>query len=212
MIYRPTLRVLDHPLAAGALATLRSATTRPPAFRAALGRVALLLAAEATRSLAMTRASIATPLEVAEVPVPEGPPPCLVPVLRAGLSLVEGFLALLPDSPVAHFGAWRDHDTLKPIEYYFKAPADLAARGAIVLDPMLATGGTAVAAVTRLREAGARSIAVVAVLAAPEGVARLEAAHPEAEIIVAALDRGLDHRGYIVPGLGDAGDRAFATA
>jgi uracil phosphoribosyltransferase len=207
-----TLRVLDHPLAAGALATLRRVETPPPAFRAALGRVALLLAAEATRALPMGSTRITTPLEEAEVPVPSAPLPCLVPVLRAGLALVEGFQALLPESPVAHFGAWRDHDTLKPVEYYFKAPADLAVRGAIVLDPMLATGGTAVATVTRLKAAGARAITVTAVLAAPEGVAALAAAHPDATIIVAALDRGLDHRGYIVPGLGDAGDRAFATA
>jgi uracil phosphoribosyltransferase len=207
-----TLRVLDHPLAAEALATLRRAETPPSAFRAALGRVALLLAAEATRALPMARARITTPLEDAEVPVPAGAPPCLVPVLRAGLALVEGFQALLPESPVAHFGAWRDHDTLKPVEYYFKAPPDIATRGAIVLDPMLATGGTAVATVTRLKAAGARAVTVAAVLAAPEGVAALAAAHPDADVIVAALDRGLDHRGYIVPGLGDAGDRAFATA
>jgi uracil phosphoribosyltransferase len=207
-----TLRVLDHPLAADALAALRRAETPSPAFRAALGRVALLLAAEATRALPLSRARIATPLEQAEVPVLGAPPPCLVPVLRAGLALVEGFQALLPESPVAHFGAWRDHDTLKPVEYYFKAPPDLATRGAIVLDPMLATGGTAVATVTRLKAAGAGAITVAAVLAAPEGIAALAAAHPETAVIVAALDRGLDHRGYIVPGLGDAGDRAFATA
>lgn len=207
-----SLRVLDHPLAAEALATLRSTGTRPPAFRAALGRLALLLAAEATRGLPLARTRVSTPLEEAEVPVPATPPPTLVPVLRAGLALVEGFQALLPESPVAHFGAWRDHDTLKPVEYYFKAPPDLAARGAIVLDPMLATGGTAVATVSRLKAAGARHVTVAAVIAAPEGVAALAAAHPDAGVIVAALDRGLDHRGYIVPGLGDAGDRAFSTA
>lgn len=204
--------VLDHPLAADAVATLRRIDTPPPAFRAALTRLALLLAAEATRHLPTRPGVVTTPLERAEVPVLAAKPPCLVPVLRAGLALVEGFAALLPESPVAHFGAWRDHDTLKPVEYYFKAPADLAERGAIVLDPMLATGGTAVAAVTRLKAAGARAVTVCAVLAAPEGVAALAAAHPDARAIVATLDRSLDARGYIVPGLGDAGDRAFATA
>jgi len=205
----PTL--LDHPLAADSVATLRRAETSPPAFRAALFRVALLLAAEATRHLPTRTASVTTPLETASVPVLAAKSPCLVPVLRAGLALVEGFATLLPESPVAHFGAWRDHDTLKPVEYYFKAPADLEERGAIVLDPMLATGGTAVAAVTRLKAAGARDVTVCAVIAAPEGVRALAAAHPEARVIIAALDRCLDPRGYILPGLGDAGDRAFGT-
>ncbi len=207
-----TATVLDHPLAADAVAVLRRVGTGAAEFRAALGRVALLLAAEATRGLATRIEAVTTPLERAEVPVLAEKPPCLVPVLRAGLALVEGFQALLPDAPVAHFGAWRDHDTLRPVEYYFKAPPDLGERAAIVLDPMLATGGTAIAAVARLREAGARRITVAAVLAAPEGIAALEAAHPGTRILVASLDRGLDHRGYIVPGLGDAGDRAFATA
>ncbi|WP_144185676.1 uracil phosphoribosyltransferase [Elioraea rosea] len=204
--------LLDHPLAADALAVLRRSGTAPPAFRAALGRIALLLAAEATRGLATRTKRITTPLEEAEVPVLGSKLPCLVPVLRAGLALLDGFQTLLPDAPVAHFGAWRDHETLKPVEYYFKAPADLGERGAIVLDPMLATGGTAIAAVSRLRAGGAGDVTVAAVLAAPEGVAALAAAHPEARVLAAALDRGLDHRGYIVPGLGDAGDRAFATS
>jgi uracil phosphoribosyltransferase len=203
--------VLDHPLAAEAVATLRRAETGVVAFRAALARVSLLLAAEATRGLATRLETVATPLASASVPVLAGKPPCLVPVLRAGLAMLEPFQALLPESPVAHFGAWRDHDTLRPVEYYFRAPADLAERGAIVLDPMLATGGTAVAAVSRLRQAGATRVAVAAVIAAPEGLAALGAAHPETEILAAALDQGLDSRGYIVPGLGDAGDRAFAT-
>jgi uracil phosphoribosyltransferase len=207
-----TVRLLDHPVAADALAALRRAETGPVAFRAALSRLALLLAAEATRGLPTAPASIMTPLMAAEVPVLAGKPPCLVPVLRAGLALVDAFLTLLPEAPVAHYGAWRDHATLQPVEYYFKSPADLADRGAIVLDPMLATGGTAVAAVTRLRAAGAGSVTLAAVLAAPEGLAAVAAAHPGVTIVVAAIDQGLDERGYIVPGLGDAGDRVFATA
>lgn len=207
-----TIRVLDHPVAADALADLRRAETVPVAFRAALARLALLLAAEATRGLPTATAAIMTPLMACEVPVLAGKPPCLVPVLRAGLALVDAFQTLLPEAPVAHYGAWRDHDTLKPVEYYFKSPPDLAARGAIVLDPMLATGGTAVAAVTRLKQAGATAVTLAAVIAAPEGLAAVAAAHPDVTVVVAAVDRGLDHRGYIVPGLGDAGDRVFATA
>jgi uracil phosphoribosyltransferase len=207
-----TPRVLDHPVAADALAALRRAETPPVAFRAALARLGLLLAAEATRALPTMPAAIMTPLMAAEVPVLAGKPPCLVPVLRAGLALVDPFLTLLPAAPVAHYGAWRDHDTLQPVEYYFKSPPDLAARGAIVLDPMLATGGTAIAAVARLKAAGAATITLAAVLAAPEGLAAVAAAHPDVSVVVAAIDRGLDHRGYIVPGLGDAGDRTFATA
>jgi len=207
-----SVTVLDHPLAADAVATLRRAETGAVPFRAALARVALLLAAEATKGLATRLEAITTPLAVASVPVLAAKPPCLVPVLRAGLALLEPFQVLLPESPVAHFGAWRDHDTLRPVEYYFKAPDDLAERGAIVLDPMLATGGTAIAAVARLKQAGAARVTVAAVIAAPEGLAALGAAHPGTAVVTAARDRGLDPRGYILPGLGDAGDRAFATA
>jgi uracil phosphoribosyltransferase len=205
----PTL--LDHPLAEDALTTLRRSDTGGEAFRAALHRIALLLAARMTADLALAQVSIVTPLEETEAPRLALPVPCLVPVLRAGLGLLDGFLALLPGAPVAHFGAYRDHATLETVEYSFAAPADLAARSAIVLDPMLATGNTARAAAARLKAAGAPSVRVACVLAAPEGLARLAAAHPDVAVTAVAVDRGLDERGYIRPGLGDAGDRLFGT-
>lgn len=206
-----TPRLIDHPLAQDALTTLRRADTAGESFRAALHRIALLLAAAASERLALGRAAIVTPLEPMAAPALTGPLPCLVPVLRAGLGLLDGFLALMPAAPVAHFGAHRDHATLAAVEYSFAAPRDLAARPAIVLDPMLATGNTAAAACARLKAAGARDIALACVLAAPEGLARLAATHPDVAVLAVAVDRGLDERGYIRPGLGDAGDRLFGT-
>lgn len=206
-----TPRLLDHPLAQDALTTLRRSETGGEAFRTALNRIALLLAARVTEDLALAQASIVTPLEETKAPRLADPLPCLVPVLRAGLGLLDGFVALLPGAPVAHFGAYRDHATLETVEYSFAAPGDLAARTAIVLDPMLATGNTASAAASRLKAASARSVRVACVLAAPEGLARLAAAHPDVAVTAVAVDRGLDARGYIRPGLGDAGDRLFGT-
>jgi uracil phosphoribosyltransferase len=203
--------LLDHPLAQDALTTLREAATPPEAFRAALHRIALMLAAKATERLAVATAPIVTIMEGMDAPRIAGPLPCLVPVLRAGLGLLDGFLALMPAAPVAHFGAYRDHATLETVEYSFAAPSDLAARSAIVLDPMLATGNTASSACARLKASGVRTISVACVLAAPEGLARLAAAHPDVAVITVAVDRGLDGRGYIRPGLGDAGDRLFGT-
>jgi uracil phosphoribosyltransferase len=206
-----TPRLIDHPLAQEALTTLRRAGTPREAFRAALARIALLLAAAATERLRLVAAPVVTPLEGVDAPVLADPLPCLVPVLRAGLGLLDGFLALMPGAPVAHYGAYRDHASLATVEYSFTAPADLAQRTAIVLDPMLATGNTASAACARLKEAGARAISVACVLAAPEGLARLASAHPDITAFAVAVDRGLDDRGYIRPGLGDAGDRLFGT-
>ena len=206
-----TPRLIDHPLAQDALSTLRRAETPREAFRAALHRLALLLAASATERLRLGRAPIVTPLEGMEAPRLAGPLPCLVPVLRAGLGLLDGFLALVPAAPVAHFGAYRDHATLETVEYSFAAPSDLGEREAIVLDPMLATGNTPAAACARLKAAGARTITVACVLAAPEGLARAAAAHRDVAVLAVAVDRGLDERGYIRPGLGDAGDRLFGT-
>ncbi|WP_439577671.1 uracil phosphoribosyltransferase [Elioraea sp.] len=204
--------LLAHPLAQDALSVLRDAATPREAFRAALHRIALLLAAKATERLAVAMGPIVTPLEGIDAPRIADPLPCLVPVLRAGLGLLDGFQTLLPAAPVAHFGAYRDHATLETVEYSFAAPADLAARAAIVLDPMLATGNTASAACARLKANGVRTISVACVLAAPEGLARLAAAHRDVAVITVAVDRGLDARGYIRPGLGDAGDRLFGTS
>lgn len=203
--------VVDHPIAQDALTALRETRTTSVAFRAALARIALLLAAASTARLSLAPTPIATPLEGTDAPRLAAPLPCLVPVLRADLGLLDGFLALMPCAPVAHFGAYRDHTTLETVEYSFAAPADLATRAAIVLDPMLATGNTAAAACARLRASGAHEISVACVLAAPEGLARLAAAHPEVTVFAVAVDRGLDDRGYIRPGLGDAGDRLFGT-
>jgi uracil phosphoribosyltransferase len=203
--------VLDHPLAAEALCALRDRATEVTAFRAAMRVLGALLLVEATRDLAMVRRRIATPLAETEVPVLARPLPCLISVLRAGDGLIGGMLDLLPDAPVGLIGIWRDHATLRPVEYYAKLPPDIAQRAAIVADPMLATAGTAIAAIGQLKQAGVTRLSMVAALAAPEGIAALAAAHPDVALFVAAVDERLDERGYIVPGLGDAGDRLFGT-
>jgi uracil phosphoribosyltransferase len=203
--------VLDHPLAAEALCALRDRATEVTAFRAAMRVLGALLLVEATRDLAMARRRVATPLAEADVPVLARPLPCLISVLRAGDGLIDGMLDLLPNAPVGLIGIWRDHATLKPVEYYAKLPPDIAQRSAIVADPMLATAGTAIAAIGQLKKAGVARLCMVAALAAPEGVAALAAAHPDVPLFVAAVDERLDANGYIVPGLGDAGDRLFGT-
>ncbi len=206
-----TLRVLDHALLRHKLAPLRDAATPSPAFRRRLAEVGAMLAVEATRQLPETTARIATPLAAMAHRVLAAPEPCLVPVLRAGLGLLEGARLILPDAPVGHIGLVRDEATLRPSEYVLRLPPDLKRRGALLLDPMLATGGSAAAAVARLKAAGAPWIRLLCVVAAPEGAARLAAEHPDVPVLAAALDERLDHRGYIVPGLGDAGDRCFGT-
>lgn len=203
--------IVNHPLAQARLTTLRDAATDVPTFRRVMRELGAILAVEVTRDLTLARAPIATPLETTEAPVLAAPIPCLVSVLRAGEALLAGFLDVLAEAPVAHIGAYRDAKTLAAVEYFFKAPPDLGRRSAIVLDPMLATGGTAVAAVARVKRAGPRAIRFVSVLAAPEGVRALKAAHPDVEVWTVAVDRALDGHSYIVPGLGDAGDRAFGT-
>jgi uracil phosphoribosyltransferase len=206
-----SLTVLDHPLAAEALCALRDRATEVTAFRAAMRVLGALLLVEATRELPIVQRRIATPLAETDAPVLARPLPCLVSVLRAGDGLIGGMLDLLPDAPVGLIGIWRDHATLRPVEYYAKLPPDIAQRSAIVADPMLATAGTAIAAIGQLRQAGVAQLCMVAALAAPEGIAALSAAHPDVALFVAAVDERLDERGYIVPGLGDAGDRLFGT-
>jgi uracil phosphoribosyltransferase len=202
------VHLLDHPLAAEALCTLRDRGTEVTAFRAAMRVLGALLLVEATRGLAMVQRRVATPLTETDVPVLARPLPCLVSVLRAGDGLIGGMLDLLPDAPVGLIGIWRDHATLQPVEYYAKLPPDIAQRAAIVADPMLATAGTAIAAIGQLKKAGVTRLSM---LAAPEGIAALGAAHPDVPLFVAAVDARLDANGYIVPGLGDAGDRLFGT-
>jgi uracil phosphoribosyltransferase len=206
-----TLRVPRHALLRDKLTRLRRADTPSALFRRLLAEIGAILAAEALRDLPESTLSITTPMGPMQAPVLAGPEPCLVPVLRAGLGLLEGARWLLPEAPVAHIGLVRDETTLEPSQYLLRLPPGLASRGALLLDPMLATGGSACAAIGTLKAAGASVIRFICVVAAPEGVARLAAEHPDVTVLAAALDEGLDGRGFIVPGLGDAGDRCFGT-
>lgn len=203
--------VLDHPLVQHKLGLLRDRTTPVQEFRRLAREIAMLMAYELTRDLALELATVETPLEAMQAPRLAGRKLCLVSVLRAGNGLLEGMLDLIPGARVGHVGLYRDHDTLQPVHYYLKLPADMAARRTIVLDPMLATGNSAAAAVARVKEAGARDIRFACLLAAPEGIARFHAEHPDVRVATCAVDRGLDARGYIRPGLGDAGDRIYGT-
>jgi uracil phosphoribosyltransferase len=204
------LRVVDHPLLSRHLAVLRTATTTREAFRQAMGEAAAVLAYEAMRDVDVEEVSITTPLEQTAGARP-ALPVAVVAILRAGLGMVDGFLRQVPEADIGHLGMYRDEQSLKPVPYYESLPASLPAAAVFVVDPMLATGGSATAAITRLREAGAARLHLVSLVAAPEGVATVQAAHPDVPITVAALDRQLDERGYIHPGLGDAGDRLFGT-
>ncbi len=204
------LTVLHHPLVLRDLTVLRDKRTPSHIFRAVLRRMATLMAYEVTRDLRMTRVRISTPLErTSGVRVAQ--PVVLVPVLRAGLGLVGGFIEVLPDARVGHIGLYRNEETLKPVDYYFKVPRNIAGTLVVILDPMLATGGSGVAAVSYLKNRGAKNIRFVSLVAAPEGVRALRRAHPDVPVFTCALDRQLNARGYILPGLGDAGDRIFGT-
>ncbi len=203
--------VVDHPLVQHKLTRLRRSDTGAAAFRRLTREIGLLLAYEATRDLPLQPVQIQTPLEPTRTDELAGAEPCLVSILRAGNGMLDGMLELLPQAVVGHVGLYRDPATLAAVEYYLKLPERLSERCCIVLDPMLATGHSAIAAVHRLKAAGAVRITVVCLLSAPEGLAALAAAHPEARIVTAAVDRGLDEHGYIRPGLGDAGDRLFGT-
>lgn len=206
-----TLHIADHALLSHRLAELRAAATPSARFRRLLAEIGAILTVEATRDLPSTTARVETPLTGMDHRVLAAPEPVLVAVLRAGLGLLEGAMQVMPDAPVGHVGLARDEHTLQPAQYLVRMPHEVAMRGALLLDPMLATGGSAVAAVARVKEAGAPRLRFVCVVAAPEGVARLQAAHPDVPIFAAALDEKLNERGFIVPGLGDAGDRCFGT-
>lgn len=203
--------ILDHPLAQHKLALLRDRLTPVLLFRSLIEELGLMLAVEATRNLSTQAAEIETPLEKMVGQSLTKLDPALVPVLRAGLGLVPSFLKLLPIAKVGHIGMYRDHTSLKPVPYYRNFPPMLEARAVYVLDPMLATGGSASEAIQEVKDAGARNITLVSVIAAPEGLARLEKDHPDLRIVVGAVDRELNEKGYILPGLGDAGDRIFGT-
>ena len=204
------LIIIDHPLVKRDLTLLRDRKTPSNQFRAILRRTATLMAYEVTRELPLKRCSVNTPLEKTSGSRVDQPI-VLVPVLRAGLGLVGGFVEALPDARVGHIGLYRDEATLKPVDYYFKVPKNLRKAIVFLLDPMLATGGSGAAAVTFLKDKGARHIRFVSLVAAPEGVRTVAKAHPDVRIYTCALDRGLNERGYILPGLGDAGDRIFGT-
>ncbi|CAN5707621.1 uracil phosphoribosyltransferase [soil metagenome] len=205
------LTIVRHPLVQHKLSLMRARDTSTAGFRQLLREISLLLAYEVTRDLPLTRRAVETPLAGMEAPVLEGKKLALVSILRAGNGLLDGVLELIPSARVGFIGLYRDEETLQPVQYYAKVPADLADRPVIVLDPMLATGNSSAAAVALLKAAGATDIRFLCLLAAPEGVARMREAHPDVRIVSAALDERLDAKGYIVPGLGDAGDRMFGT-
>lgn len=207
----PNLRVVEHPLVQHKMSLLRDQTTSKKGFRELVDELSMLLAYEATSELPLAPVTVRTPLETMEARRVTGKKVTLVPVLRAGLGMVDGVLRLMPSARVGHIGLYRDHVTLEPVHYYFKIPREAEAREFIVLDPMLATGGSASAAIDALKEGGVASIRLMCLVAAPEGVRRLEIDHPDVLVITAALDRELNEKGYILPGLGDAGDRLFGT-
>ena len=207
----PNLTVLAHPLIQHKLTLLRDRETTTRDFKQLVNEIAMLMAYEVTKDLALEPVEIETPLERMTGRQVAGKKLTLVPILRAGLGMVDGVAQLIPSARVGHIGLYRDHESLQPVDYYFKIPSDEMERDFFVLDPMLATGGSAVAAVGALKRAGAQRLRFLCLVAAPEGVQRMLDAHPDVPIFAAALDRQLDARGYILPGLGDAGDRLFGT-
>jgi len=207
----PNLTVVDHPLIQHKLTVLRKRDTSKKKFKELVDEIAMLMAYEVTKDLPTAEIEIDTPLETTESRVLSGKKLVIVPILRAGLGMVDGVLRLMPGARVGHIGLYRDEETLEPVHYFFKIPSHVAERGFVVLDPMLATGGSASAAVTALKERGAGMVRFMCLVAAPEGVRRMQKEHPDVRIVTAALDRELDANGYIRPGLGDAGDRLFGT-
>ncbi|MBR2574604.1 uracil phosphoribosyltransferase [Yoonia sp.] len=202
---------VTHPLVQHKLTLMRQKETSTALFRQLLREISQLLAYEVTRGLPMTTRRIDTPLEPMDAPVIDGKKLALVSILRAGNGLLDGVLELIPSARVGFVGLYRDEETLQPVQYYFKVPTELEDRLVIAVDPMLATGNSSVAAIDLLKQAGATNIRFLCLLAAPEGIARMRAAHPDVPIVTAAIDSHLNDRGYIVPGLGDAGDRMFGT-
>jgi uracil phosphoribosyltransferase len=203
--------VIDHPLVQHKLTIMRRKETSTSSFRRLLREISTLLCYEVTRDLELTMETIETPLTEMQAPILEGKKLVFASILRAGNGLLEGMLELVPAARVSHIGVYRDHETLQPVEYYFKAPENLAERLVIVVDPMLATGNSSIAAVDKLKERGAKNIRFLCLLAAPEGVKNFVEAHPDVHVYTASIDSHLNELGYIVPGLGDAGDRMYGT-
>jgi uracil phosphoribosyltransferase len=203
--------VIDHPLLKHKLTLLRQKERSTNSFRALIAEISMLLAYEVTRDLPLIYEQIETPLARMRAPLLEGKKVVLINILRAGSGMVEGMLRILPSARVGHIGLYRDPDTLGAIEYYFKLPGEMTDRDVILVDPMLATGNSAIAAVERVKTAGPRSLKFVCILAAPEGLSNFHESHPDVPVFAAAVDERLDDHGYILPGLGDAGDRLFGT-
>ena len=205
------VHILDHPLLQHKLSILRDENTGVKAFRQVVSEIATLMCYEATRDLPLEEVEIKTPITTAKFKMIAGKKLAIVPVLRAGLGMVDGILTLIPSVKVGHIGLYRDPDTLEPVEYYCKMPTDIAERDVIILDPMLATGGSASAAIQFIKNYEVKHIKLMNIIAAPEGIERVHHDHPDVDIYCAALDEKLNDHGYIVPGLGDAGDRIFGT-
>ena len=203
--------IMDHPLVQHKVSLLRNKNTGTKEFKELVSELAMLLCYEATRDLPTEEVEIETPIAVAKTHMLSGRKVALVPMLRAGLGMADGMLALIPAAKVGHIGMYRNEETLEPVEYYCKLPADIAEREVIVLDPMLATGGSACDAITQIKKRGVKNIKFIGIIGAPEGLKRLQELHPDVDIYMAALDERLNENGYIVPGLGDAGDRIFGT-
>ncbi|WP_343562958.1 uracil phosphoribosyltransferase [Kiloniella sp. b19] len=206
-----TVHVVDHPLVQVKLTQMRKKETPTVEFRRLAKELSMLLAYEVTRNLPLTEREIETPVARAMMPVLKYLEPCFVSILRAGNGILDGMMDLLPTARVGHIGLYRDPETLEAVEYYYKMPTDMNEREVIVVDPMLATGHTAVAAIERLKKDGAKHIKFLCILAAPEGIAEFEKHHPDVQIYTASVDQCLNEHGYIVPGLGDAGDRIYGT-
>ncbi len=203
--------VINHPLVQHKLTYLRDENTGSKEFRELVSELAMLLTYEATRDLPLEETMVKTPVAEAKTFVLSGKKLGIVPILRAGLGMVDGMTSLIPAARVGHIGLYRDPQTLKPVDYYSKLPPDTSERDMIIVDPMLATGGSAVAGIDVIKRAGAKSVKLVCIIAAPEGVEAVQTAHPDVDIFIAAIDEKLNEHGYIVPGLGDAGDRLFGT-
>lgn len=203
--------ITNHPLIQHKLTLLRDKNTGSKEFRILVGEISMLMCFEATRDLPLKEVEIETPVAMVKAKVISGKKLAFVPILRAGLGMVDGVLTLVPSARVGHIGLYRDPETLMPVEYYCKLPADISEREVIVLDPMLATGGSAIDAITQIKKRNPKSIKFMGIIAAPEGLKALENAHPDVDIFIASLDEKLNDHGYIVPGLGDAGDRIFGT-
>lgn len=203
--------VMEHPLIQHKIGQIRKKETGTKDFRQMIGEIAMLISYEATRNLQLEDVEVETPICTTTVKQLKGRKMAIVPILRAGLGMVDGVLQMIPAAKIGHIGLYRDPETLKPVEYYCKLPADCAEREVFVVDPMLATGGSAVAAIQMLKEKGCKKIHMMCILAAPEGVKAIQEAHPDVDLYIGALDEKLNEHGYIVPGLGDAGDRIFGT-